>query len=86
MKLEYVFQGIETSHGKYPRAIVTVGPDRESQDEIPAHLCMPSMRLTLPLSSKSLEQSLAATSAQAIEAARTLVNESALADWLRTQS
>lgn len=83
MKLEYVFNGIDTSGGKYQAAKVLVQATRES---IPKELMCPRIEITLPISVHQCESSVFEIARSALQSAHQLLNEKALADWVASQS
>jgi len=83
MKLEYVFNGIETGEGKHQAAKVLVTATTEST---PPELMCPRIEITLPISTRQCEAAVFEIARSALQSARQLLNEKALADWVASQA
>lgn len=83
MKLEYFFNGIDTSDGKYQAAKVLV---RATPESTPPDLMCPRIEITLPLSVRQCESALFEIAQSALQSAHQLLNEKALADWVAAQA
>lgn len=82
MKLEYFFNGIDMSDGKYPAARVLV---RATPESTPTELMCPRIEITLPISAALAESALSEISQAALQSAHQLLNEKVLADWVASQ-
>lgn len=81
MKLNFAFKGIQLGDGgTFPRAIVDITQDEAS---LAPNLAYASIRVQLPL--KSLNIHLDEVARDAVQTAHQLLNEQALAAWLRSQ-
>ena len=81
MELEYFFNGIELRDGLYPRARVMV---MAKVGTLPADMALPRIDITLPIG--HLEAPTGELAQAALQAARQLLNEQALSDWVNAQS
>ena len=83
MELEYFFNGIEIGDGKYQAAKVLV---RATLESTPKELMCPRIELTLPISTRQCESSVFEIARSALQLAKELLNEKALADWVAAQA
>jgi hypothetical protein len=83
MKLEYFFNGIEISDGKYPAAKVLV---RATPESTPEELMCPRIEISLPISDRQCESAVFEIARSALQSARQLLNEKVLADWVADQA
>lgn len=83
MEFEYFFNGIEMSDGEYPSAKVLV---RAKIEMVPEELMCPRIDITLPISARQSASALSEIAQAALQSARSLLNERAIADWVEAQS